>query len=54
MGAAVKASLRKRLWELVEPSLDGYGNAIDLLITALTEDQLRDVVEEMESPGDDE
>jgi hypothetical protein len=48
MGAVVKQTLTNRVWELVEPSIDGYSNLIEKLMSAMTEDQLQDVLDDMD------
>lgn len=48
MGAAVKHRLTNRIWELVEPSIDGYSNLIEKLMSVMNDEQLQTVVKLME------
>ena len=40
---AAANQLKERIWELLEPSLDGYSQLIDRLMSHMTEAQLREV-----------
>lgn len=51
--ADLRAKLRDRIWELVEPSMDGYSRLIDVLIRRLPTWQLQELVQLME-PNEDE
>ena len=44
MGSVVMEHLKDRIWALVEPSTDGYSNLIQILLSSMTEAQLRDVI----------
>jgi len=43
-----KPELKERIWQLITPTITGYGNVIDRLLAELTEEQLEKIVKEME------
>lgn len=48
MGQVIKQKLTNRIWELVEPSTNGYSDLINRLMSRMTEEELQDVIESME------
>lgn len=44
----MKKILINKFWQLIEPSIDGYSKAIDILLNFMDEDSLAILIDELE------
>lgn len=49
-----RRAVQKRLWELIEPSIDGYSAMIDRLMSHMTKSQLKKVLDTMDTKEEEE